>query len=131
MGFDGNAGFNVTVCLPDRSPRKVVSLQLLDRTRKMPYWVARNDFVEVGVGVLKGRGGGLRRAVGCVRARASFPHCEAPCVRKGRFQPKRLALARCSPTPSRPTRAFTCWRDIPAWRSAGCPAAGWSLTHRP
>jgi hypothetical protein len=60
VGFDGNAGFNVTVCLPDRSPRKVVSLQLLDRTRKMPYWVARNDFVEVGVGVLKGRGGGAK-----------------------------------------------------------------------
>jgi len=46
VGFDGNKGFNVTVCAPD-APRKTVSLQLLDRTRKMPYWVARNDFVQV------------------------------------------------------------------------------------
>lgn len=49
VSFDGNSGFNVTVC-PPNAPRKEVSLQLVDRQRKTPYWIARNEFVEVSEG---------------------------------------------------------------------------------
>ena len=45
-GVKGGDEYNVTVCKP-YEPRSVASLTLIDKQRKAPYWIARDDCVAV------------------------------------------------------------------------------------